>query len=90
MSTGILKVSMSVFPELQASKTSSVWLSSLPEDQKMIIYKIVWIEMFDKISDESFKGFDEVEVGLNSIIEENDGNKEQEIRTCQEEPETRS
>ena len=33
--------------------------------------------MFGESSDESFKGFDEVENGLNNIIEKNNTNKEQ-------------
>ena len=36
----------------------------------MILDKIVWNEMFGASSDESFKGFDEVEVGLNGREQE--------------------
>ena len=43
----------------------------------MIIDEIVWNEMLGESNDESFKEFDEVEVELNSIIEENNVNKEQ-------------
>ena len=43
----------------------------------MIIDEIVWNKMLGESNDESFKEFDEVEVELNSIIEENNVNKEQ-------------
>ena len=49
----------------------------MPEDPKMIIDEIGWNDMFGESSDESFKGFDEAEVGLNSSIKENSVNKEQ-------------
>ena len=67
--------------------TSGFGVSSLPKDFKMITDEIVWNEIFCESRDESFKGFDEVNVGLNSITEENDANKEQENkdmwrRTC--------
>ena len=60
--------------------TSGVGVPSLSEDHKMIIDEIVWNEMFGESRDESFKGFDEVEMGLSSIMEENNANKEQRIK----------
>ena len=57
--------------------TSGVGVSSLPKDHKMIIDGIVWNVMISEGSDESFKGFDEVEVGLSSIKEEKNTIKEQ-------------
>ena len=56
---------------------SGVEVLSLPKDYKMIIDEIVWNKMLGESNDESFKEFDEVEVELNSIIEENNVNKEQ-------------
>ena len=55
--TGSVKVSEPSGPEFQVGNTSGVGVWSLPKDHKMII---------DESSDESFKGFNEVEVGLNS------------------------
>ena len=43
----------------------------------MVVDEIVGNEMFGESSDESFKGFDEVEVVLNNIMEENNTSKEQ-------------
>lgn len=42
----------------------------------MTIDEIVWNKMSGESSDESFKRLDEVEVGSNSIIGENNVNKE--------------
>ena len=75
--SGSVKASKPLSAEVQVGNTSGVGFSSLPEDRKMIIDKIVWNERFGESSDESFKGFDEVEVSLNSIIEESNVNKEQ-------------
>ena len=65
--TGSVKVSEPPGPEVQVGNTSGVGVSSLPEDDKMIIDEIVWNEMFGESSDESFKGFDEVGMGLKNI-----------------------
>ena len=53
----------------------------MSEDQKNIVDEIVWNEMFGESSKESFKGLHEVEVGLNSIMEESNINKEQRNET---------
>ena len=55
---------------------SGAGVSSLPKDHKMILDEIVRNVMFGKSNDESLKGFDEVETGLNSIKEENNTNEE--------------
>ena len=74
---GSVKASNPFSAEVQVGNTSGVGFSSLPEDRKMIIDKIVWNEMFRESSDESFKGFDEVWVSLISIIEESNVSKDQ-------------
>lgn len=43
---GSVKVSNPFSAEVQVGNTSGVGFSSLPEDHKMIIDKIVWNEMF--------------------------------------------
>ena len=55
--------------DVQADSTCGAGVSILPVDHKMIIQKIVLNEMFGEKIDESFIGFDEIEVVLNSIIE---------------------
>ena len=72
-----VKVSKPPSPEVQVGNTSGVGISSLPKDHKMIIDEMFWNEMFGESSEESFKGFDEVEVGLNKTMEEKNTNKKQ-------------
>ena len=45
--------------------TSGVRVLSLSKDHKMFMDEIFWNEMLGESSEESFKGFDEVEVGYN-------------------------
>ena len=61
--------------EVQAGNTGAE-VSSLSEDQKMIIDAIVWNDMFGDSSNENFKGIGKVEVRLNSIIQKNNTKKE--------------
>ena len=56
--------------------TSGAGVSNLPKDHKTILDEIVRNVMFGKSSGESLKGFDEMEMGLNSIKEENNTNEE--------------
>ena len=72
-----VKVSELPDQEVQVGNTSGIGLLSLPEDHKTIIDQTSSNEMFGESRDESFKGFDEVEKGLNSIIKENNTNKKQ-------------
>ena len=51
--------------KVQMDSTSGVRVLSLPKDHKMFIDEIFWNEMLGESSEESFKGFDEVEVGYN-------------------------
>ena len=72
-----VKVSELPDQEVQVGNTSGIGLLSLPADHKTIIDQTSSNEMFGESRDESFKRFDEVEKGLNSIIEENNTNKKQ-------------
>ena len=56
-----VKVSGLLGSEVQVGNTSGFRVSSLLKDPKIILDGIVWNEMFGKSSDESFKGFDEVQ-----------------------------
>ena len=64
-------------PKVQVGNISVVGVSSFPKDHKMVVDEIVGNEMFGESSDEFFKGFDEVEVLLHNIMEENNTSKEQ-------------
>ena len=71
------KVSEPPSPDDQVGYISCVGVSSLPKDQKMITHdEIIWNEIFGESSDETVTGFNKVQVGLNSIIEEKNANKE--------------
>ena len=74
---GSVKVCELPDQEVQVGNTSGIGLLSLPEDHETIIDQINLSQIFGESSDESFKGFDEVEKWLNSIIEENNSNKKQ-------------
>ena len=69
MPMGSKKVSELPGPVVQVGNTSVIGVLSFPKDKKVII---VWYEMFG--GDKTFKGFDEEEVMLNSIIEKSNAN----------------